>query len=274
MVTNNIYSSCQYVNSRKILFFLFLFFTIVTPVQSDSSQGFVITATVSDPDESYSVDTSKLSLKLSPQGSYKAARGNVLLTKQKIKRKFIECKNSNDSLYQLAQKALEECIVNKLIPFWYGTPWDFNGYTPTPNKGVIACGYFVSTVMLHAGFVLNRYTLAQQAPYFEAVSLQLNDSIQVYKNGFADFYEKFKKRNVEGLYFAGLDNHVGFLLYRKNDLLFIHSSYVEPLCVTIEIAEQSPAFTAVRTYNIAEISTNRKLLDYWLNDKTIAIRTK
>ena len=30
---------------------------------------------------------------------------------------------------------IENILVNEIIPFWYGTPWDFNGYTNTPGKG-------------------------------------------------------------------------------------------------------------------------------------------
>lgn len=130
-------------------------------------------------------------------------------------------------------------------------------------NGFIACGCFVSTVLLHSGFSLNRYTLAQQNPYLEAVSIQLSESVQHYYNGFSDFYTKFNNNNQEGLYFAGLDNHAGFLLFRASQLLFIHSSYIELFCVVIENAAASREFTSSDKYYIAQISTNRKLLDCW-----------
>lgn len=255
-------------------FFLFLL-VIAIPIFSGSTSASVfVTTSIGDTGVPMSIDTEKLLLNLTPTGTYKKVRESVCVIEKQISNTFANAENSKDSLYQIAKKTLEEYIINKLIPFWYGTPWDFNGYTATPNKGVIACGYFVSTVLLHAGFSLNRYTLAQQNPYLEAVSIQLNDSIHIYRNGFTDFCNNFKKTNVDGLYFAGLDCHVGFLLYRNKELIFIHSSYIDPLCVTIEKVEYSPAFTASQTYCIAEISTNRKLLDAWLNDKVIIIRTK
>ncbi len=250
-----------------------LLLTIISPILSGSTSVFVSTSIV-DTGAPPPIDTSKLSLKLIPTGTYKKARESILFNKKQIGSTCTNTGYSKDSLYQIAKKTLEEYILNKLIPFWYGTPWDFNGYTATPNKGVIACGYFVSTVLLHAGFSLNRYTLAQQNPYLEAVSIQLSDSIQIYRNGFIDFYKDFKRKNSDGLYFAGLDCHVGFLLHRNGELIFIHSSYIDPLCVTIENVQYSPAFTASQMYCIAEISTNRKLLDYWLNDKMIMTRTK
>ncbi|MBN1603007.1 MAG: hypothetical protein JW915_15465 [Chitinispirillaceae bacterium] len=245
----------------------------VIKVYSGTVAGYVTIPAVLDGERLAVSDASKLSINLIPKGAYKKVRENVGLTRQQLRNKFINRVHPVDSLYVIAGKVLEESVVNKLIPFWYGTQWDFNGYSHIPKSGVIACGYFVSTVLLHAGFSLNRYTLAQQAPYFEAVSLQLTDSIRIYKKGFTDFYQNFKKENDEGLYFAGLDNHVGFLLYRNDHLIFIHSSYTPPFCVTIEPADHSAAFTAVRTYYIAEISNNRKLIDRWLNGEKIPVRT-
>lgn len=225
-------------------------------------------------DTSGIIDTNKLSVNLIPQGSYQTVKKFIIQQKQKLQLDYSGNIESNDSFYLAAKETLEDCIVNKLIPHWYGTPWDFNGYTHIPNNGFIACGYFVSTVLLHSGFSLNRYTLAQQNPYHEAVSIQLSDSVQHYYNGFRAFYTQFKNDNQEGLYFAGLDSHVGFLLFRANQLLFIHSSFIDPFCVVIENAAASLVFTSSEKYYIAQISTNRKLLDYWLTGNKINIKTE
>ncbi len=53
-------------------------------------------------------------------------------------------------------------LIDSIFPAWYDTPWDFNGISNVPGEGEIACGYFVSTTLKHAGFNLNRYKLAQQ----------------------------------------------------------------------------------------------------------------
>jgi hypothetical protein len=164
---------------------------------------------------------------------------------------------------------LEESIVNTLIPFWYGTEWDFYGHTATPGKGKIACGYFVSTVMEHCGFAINRYTIAQQAPLYEALTWQMDDSVRVFETDYAGFAAEFKKDNPEGLYFVGLDCHVGFLLYRSGGLFFIHSSYMNPLCVVVEKAGCSIPFNATTRYLVAAISNNKKLIDAWLNGTKI-----
>jgi hypothetical protein len=101
----------------------------------------------------------------------------------------------------------------------------------------------------------------------------MDDSVQVYRTAFDTFSVEFRKNNPEGLYFAGLDFHVGFLLYRAGELLFIHSSYMYPLCVVIEKAALSRPFNATSTYRIAALSNNMRLIDSWILGTGINIRT-
>ena len=189
-----------------------------------------------------------------------------------ICRKIQKEKNTTDSLPIF----LEEVLVNKIFPFWYGTPWDFNGHTDVPNEGEIACGYFVSTTLRHLGFNLNRYKLAQQLPIHEAKTLSLGESILEIKNdNFEICLEKIKTNLTEGIYFVGLDaSHVGFLLKRKKHLFFIHSNYGTPAEVIIENAEKSPVFNGFRHFYISKISTNPTLLAYWKTGKKIPIITE
>ena len=49
----------------------------------------------------------------------------------------------------------EKQIVNGIVPYWYGTPWSFEGHTNQPHQGEIACGYFVSTTLKHMGLNIN-----------------------------------------------------------------------------------------------------------------------
>ena len=122
-------------------------------------------------------------------------------------------KNTTDSLSIF----LEEVLVNNIFPYWYGTPWEFNGHTDVPNKGKIACGYFVSTTLKHLGFNLNRYKLAQQLPVHEAKTISLGEPIlEIDNDDFEVCLEKIKTSLTEGIYFVGLEaSHVGFLLKRK-----------------------------------------------------------
>ena len=75
------------------------------------------------------------------------------------------------------------------------------------------------------------------------------------------------------MYFVGLDCHVGYLLIRKNELFFIHSNYIDAVGVMIEFAEYSEAFLENEIYVIAEISTNRQLIEKWiLNTEIVVVR--
>ena len=208
-----------------------------------------------------------IKIQLQPTGTYNSVKNSIRLRKAKLNSKKI----SHDSLFLNAKTLFENAIINELVPFWYGTEWDFNGYTEIPKKGYIACGYLVSTVLLHSGLSINRYLLAQQSPISEALSIQINDSVQIYYSGTKDFITTFKANNPEGLYFVGLDSHVGFLLYRSKELYFIHSSYLVPLCVVIEKAAISPAFNASSTYIVAQLSNNRNLIRCWLNNTPVKV---
>jgi hypothetical protein len=59
--------------------------------------------------------------------------------------------------------------------------------------------------MEQCGFAVNRYTVAQQAPLYEALTWQMNDSIQILETNYAGFSAAFRKSNPAGLYFVGLD---------------------------------------------------------------------
>ena len=39
----------------------------------------------------------------------------------------------------IAGKVLYQTMADSLIPFWYGTPWDYNGISQKPGNGKIAC---------------------------------------------------------------------------------------------------------------------------------------
>src|SRR6478609_2933662 len=80
---------------------------------------------------------------------------------------------SKDSIYRYFQQTLYQ----KMVPYWLGTTWDFNGYTAIPGQGTVACGYFVSTTLRHMGVNVNRYKLAQQYSHAIVKSLCQHDTI-------------------------------------------------------------------------------------------------
>ena len=199
------------------------------------------------------IDSTALGIVFHPSGTYNSAKLKV--------RNGMKSLNSGGDF--------ENYLVNEIIPHWYGTEWDFNGYTAVPNEGVIACGYFVSTTLLHMGINVNRYKMAQQAGLYEAQTLALSDANYRIIRG-VDSLEVILKRDYsDGIYFVGLDNHVGYLYIRHQIPYFIHSNYIEDK-VMIEKAMYSPAFES-GIYVIAEISTNEELMERWRTGQAVPV---
>lgn len=197
---------------------------------------------------------------------------------------LLEVKNKKEALAIAFQKgevtldsvgrAFTEMMVNNVFPYWYGTPWDFNGYTNVPNEGVIACGYFVSTTLKHAGMNLNRYRLAQQAALTAAKSLCVDEKIHIYtKANRTEFDSIVKNEFKDGLYMLGLSSHVGFILKQKGEVFFIQSNYVAP----VEVICRKVLNTEVMLhtdYYLAPLSTNKTLMKKWLQHSAITVLTK
>lgn len=209
-----------------------------------------------------------------PDGTYDHWKQKASSIRAQLKKTYDSTTNHSirQSVLQKAEKEFAQTLTNSIIPFWYGTPWDFNGYSDVPGKGTIACGYFVSTTLLHAGLNLNRYTLAQQHGLNEAKSLCIEDSVVTLENvDIAGIYKAFEKLNYQnGLYFVGLDFHVGYLMKVDKNLFFLHSNYVAAQGVTIEPIEESEAFHSSAFY-IVPITTNRSLVRKWLLNEPIKI---
>ena len=159
-------------------------------------------------------------------------------------------------------------MINKIIPYWYGTVWDFNGYTYKPKQGTIACGYFVSTTLRDMGLNLNRFKLAQQGPENEAKSIAINTNEVLFFDE-SSILDGLKGLG-EGVYFVGLSNHVGYLYINDGHSYFIHSNYIDGE-VMIENTSQSQAFGGYYYY-IAKITGNKKLMEKWLRKDEIQVR--
>ncbi|MBI34253.1 MAG: hypothetical protein CMP67_02710 [Flavobacteriales bacterium] len=151
-------------------------------------------------------------------------------------------------------------MTDSVFPDWMGTKWDFNGISNTPGKGMIACGYFVSTTLKHIGFNLNRYKLAQQGA--STVVDVLCGENQMKSVTEADVIQKVKSRGNNRLYVVGLDYHVGFLAVENNIVYFIHSDYLNGM-VVCEKASDSISFSSTNAYVYGELTNNQTLFTKW-----------
>lgn len=182
------------------------------------------------------------------------------------KRNIINNYSDDSTKHSTTANLLYTSLTDSIFPSWYGTKWDFNGISNTPGKGEIACGYFVSTTLKHAGFNLNRYKLAQQGATAIIKAIAGKTSIKTYSD--PELLINTLKNKKNGLYALGLDYHVGFLAVYNHQVYFIHSDYINDKVVR-EKALESEAFLSSNLYVIGKLTGNNIFLNNWLNNTKV-----
>lgn len=175
-------------------------------------------------------------------------------------------KNANALPLKEKQQLFQHILTDKIFPFWYGTFWSFYGHTQVPGTGSVACGYFVTTTLTHAGVRLNRVKLAQCASEEMIKTLVQKKHIYYYNNlTINDFITKIEQKG-KGLYLIGLDNHTGFIFINNlNQVWFIHSSGRFPFAVINENAAKSVVLQKSVYKVVGKISDDDILLNNWTN---------
>lgn len=131
-----------------------------------------------------------------------------------------------------------------------------------PGHGVIACGYFVSTILRDAGFRVERIRLAQQAPENIVRTLALAGEIERFRDGDVGTVVDAVSHDGEGLYVIGLDYHVGFLWNDGATVRMCHASYLGEAVVVCEDARRSPAMGS--NYHVVGKLLSDVMIDRWL----------
>ena len=224
------------------------------------------------------IDTLKLGLKFNTKRSYSTTKIDASTKRSEFYRLYSKAQDPAEKkkVIDSARYVFTDFLLNEIVPHWYGTVWDFDGYTEKPNKGVIACGYFVSTTLKHIGLNMNRYKFAQQWGINEARTLQPDSSLRIYDiESTYDVYkviDTLEKTLKDGLYFVGLSNHVGYVYLKNHTLYFLHSNYIDGY-VMIEKARYSNAFRSM-IYVIADITHNDSLIKKWITNEFIPVVKK
>lgn len=174
---------------------------------------------------------------------------------------------NNDSM---TSDSLSFLLADSLAPYWIGTPWDFNGVSKNPQKGSIACGYFVFGLLEDAGFSLPRIKLSQ-ATSENAIKAMVEESyIKRYsEQPIEDFITSLKTWG-DGIYLVGLDYHIGMIQVKNEDVSMIHSSVYYPGSVVIEDASSSLALIN-SAYRIVGKVDNPLTMSKWLNNQYFAL---
>ncbi|HPI36320.1 MAG TPA: hypothetical protein PK397_00125 [Ignavibacteriaceae bacterium] len=172
--------------------------------------------------------------------------------------------NNKDSLLSAAQEFLFDKIVNEIFPAWYNTKWDFNGTTTIPQKGKIACGYFVTTILEHAGFKLPRVKWAQLAS--EAIILKLNKDVKKFRNRPVKEVIDYISTSGKGLYIVGLDIHVGFIVNDGEEISFVHSNYYKPEIGVMKESLEGNNPLADSKYRVIGKILHKTMVEKWITD--------
>lgn len=206
---------------------------------------------------------------------YDSLRQNIIGERDSMSYSFTEATNNTARNRKLdeARKYLENTLTNEVFPYWYQTEWDFNGITEEPRSGAIACGYFVTTTLKHAGFDLERSRMAQQPASY--IIKSLCDQSTLKRIGHNDTKRLIEHMNAQpdGLYIIGLDSHVGFVHKQYGQLFFVHSSYSNGRQVIKEKLAESSAIIRSENYHIANLFSNDKVVAKWLKKQKITTIT-
>lgn len=205
------------------------------------------------------------------QETYAEALASAAALKKTWLRKWKDAGSAEkEKVLEAAGSTLSGLVTETLIPHWYGTKWDFNGTSQTPGEGMIACGYFITTLLRDAGIDLPRVKLAQQASAKIMRVLDDNRKPEWLSGKSPEAVRAHMLTKAPGLYIIGLDYHTGFLLHDGAEIWFIHSSYIDPpLCVVKEKITESPAIAASGIHVIGRVSTSDYLVKAWLTDSKI-----
>lgn len=178
-----------------------------------------------------------------------------------IRTKLCDGNASSDS----QRRAFIIAINDRIIPYWYGTPWSFNGMTQMPNEGSVACGYFVTTVLRDMGVPLDRVKLAQCAS--EAMIKALTDPKYIFHFPLGESLDSFNTQLTQlgnGVYIIGLDTHTGFLNVSTEGNYFIHASGRFPQMVLKEKVTTSKVLRNSRYKVVGKISADDDFLARWI----------
>lgn len=157
-----------------------------------------------------------------------------------------------------------DVLGQDLYKQWESTPWDFNGTTRVPKQGNIACGYFVTTILLDMGYKLNRIKLSTCDAMTMMKSLTPGQRIQ--NLSYLD-YESFNKKIKDAgkaVYIIGLDYHTGLLINDGTETWFLHSNYINKEGVIKERISESLALKTSGSRFTTCLTSDKNFLLRWI----------
>jgi len=169
-------------------------------------------------------------------------------------------------------RVILEHTLPQMMRCWLGTPWDFNGTAAKPGGGKIACGYFVATVLMDAGFQVDRYQLAQQPSGNIMRSFLEKDDCTLTVGKPYDTFAADVEKSRHGIYLIGLDTHVGFIVSDGGGFRMIHSSGSRPWCVVDEDRADAHVLQRSNWRMLGNLTADPKVVRRWLKAEKVVVR--
>lgn len=210
------------------------------------------------------------------RSKYQATLNNIETKRQEFYSayKIATSAQSQAEIIESIQDYLSESLEQNIFPAWYGTVWDYNGMSAVPGEGKIACGYFITRILSQLGFKIKYIQLAQQTSRNMIRNLVPKvDIIYSFNNEAVNSVKEKIKQLGKGIYIAGLDCHVGFIIYDGDEFYrFVHASYYSPpLCVVSETLDTDNPF-AHSQYRVIGKLFSRELIEQWLKGEDIPVK--
>lgn len=227
----------------------------------------------------YRESTNGLAMKVrkSPQpdpATYKTLVSELQRWHQELAEKH---RHAKDDAARAAVENDARIILEQALPAmmrcWLGTAYDFNGTASKPGGGQIACGYYVATVLMDAGFRVDRYELAKQPSenILRSFLEKASCSLSVGKS-YDAFTADFSKASP-GIYLVGLDTHVAFAVNGGGSFRFIHASGSRPWCVVDEGPAEAGVLQRSNWRMTGNLTADPAVIRRWLKGEKILVRS-
>jgi hypothetical protein len=185
-------------------------------------------------------------------------------------------RKAKDDAARAAVERDARIILEQALPAmmrcWLGTPYDFNGTASQPGNGRIACGYYVATVLMDAGFRVDRYELAKQPSENILRSFLEKEACNLSMGKPYDAFSTELTKAEPGIYLVGLDTHVAFAVVSPDGFRFIHASGSRPWCVVDECPAEAGVLQRSNWRMTGNLTADSAVIRRWLKGEKILVR--
>ena len=218
----------------------------------------------------------QISVRKSPKpdpATYKTLVSDLQRWRKELAERHRKAKNDAGRIaVERDARIILETALPAMMRCWLGTPYDFNGTASKPGSGNIACGYYVATVLMDAGFKVDRYQLAKQPSENILRSFLKKESCALSIGKPYDVFTADLANAEPGIYLVGLDTHVAFAVISTEGFQLIHASGSRPWRVVEEGPAEAGVLQRSKWRMIGNLTADPPLIRRWLKGEKILVR--